>query len=121
MVVDDPSPPQRFLGVVSRYFEAPVKNLAHVFELNPRVRGRTATPQKFVPKDPKQIVQGYRYQMSDFFGKAVDKFCTLGNIDRETLKRVATPFIDESHDPQGCLESGTPADHAVRGQLATVA
>ena len=110
LVVDDQSPPQRFLGVVSHYFEAPVINLAHILDHSPRVRGRAATPQKFVPKDPNKIVRGYRYQMTDFFSKSVDKFCTLGNIDRKTLKKVGTPFIDKSHDPQGCLRGYNDSD-----------
>ena len=118
LVVDQPSPSQRFLGVNQHYFEEPVKNLAFILDLHPRVRGREALPQKYKPQDPEWVVRGYRYEMTDFFNKAVDKFCALGNIDRKSLKKVATPFVDESQDPAGYVESDNPADDKARGQLA---
>ena len=117
-MVDKSSPPQRFLGVCQYYFEVPVKNLAFILDQHPRVRGREAQPQEFEPQDPEWIVRGYRYEMTDFFNKAVDKFCALANIERKSLKKVATPFVDESQDPMGCVESDNPSDDKVRGQLA---
>ena len=85
--------------MVQHYFEAPVKNLAFILDHHSRVRGREAQPQRYEPQDPEWIVRGYRYERADFFSKAVDKFCALGNIDRKSLKKVATPFVDESQDP----------------------
>ena len=121
LVTDEPSPPQRFLGVVQHYFEEPVEKLGYFLDHNPRVRGREAEVQKFVPKNPKLLVRGYRYQMADFFGKAVDKYCAVSNIERSTLKKVATPFVDESQERQGCLEPANPADDKEVGKLATTA
>ena len=42
LVTDDPSPPQRFLGVVQHYFEEPVEKLGYILDHNPRCRGREA-------------------------------------------------------------------------------
>ena len=49
LVVDDPSAPQRFLGVVQYYFEEPVEKLGYFLDHHPRVRGREAEVQKHVP------------------------------------------------------------------------
>ena len=117
LVVDDPSAPQRFLGVVQYYFEEPVEKLGYFLDHHPRVRGREAEVQKHVPANPKLIVRGYRYEMADFFGKAVDKYCAVANVDRAKLKKVETPFVDESQEPQGCLEG----DDVEIGKLASTA
>ena len=45
-------------------------------------------------------------------------FQTLSEI---RLRKVATPFVDESQERQGCLEPANPADDKEVGKLATTA
>ena len=86
LIVDDPSPPQRFLGVVQHYFEEPVEKLGYFLDHHPRVRGREAEVQKFVPKDPKLLVRGYRYQMADFFGRPLISIALSRTLTETSLK-----------------------------------
>ena len=37
--------------------------------------------------------------MSEFLSNCVDKYCNLAKISRASLRKVDTPFIDESNDP----------------------
>jgi len=48
--------------------------------------------------------------MEKYLGNAVDKYCAVANIDKSRLKKVATPFLDESKDPQGCAEAGPASE-----------
>ena len=48
--------------------------------------------------DPKRIIRGKTYDMEDFVEQCTDSFCELGLIDRVSLKKVPTPFLDGSND-----------------------
>ena len=50
--------------------------------------------------DPNKIVKGKTHDMQDFVEQCVDTFCIFGNISKDSLEMVKTPFIDESKDPK---------------------
>ena len=45
-------------------------------------------------------MKGKTDDMQDFVEQCVDTFCIPGNIPKESLKNVKTPFLDESKDPK---------------------
>ena len=44
--------------------------------------------------------------MSDFLAQCVDKYLELANLDRSKLRRVDTPFVDESRDEEEDTSTG---------------
>ena len=98
-----------------------MKNLSLILDQDPRVRGRSETLQKRVFANPDKEVRGNQWEICDSFNESADKFCALADVEKHTLRRVGTPFKDESEDPQGCIEVQVNAEHAARSQLAVTA
>ena len=59
--------------------------------------------------DPARKVRGNVYDMQSFVDSCVDNYCGLGKIPEAKLRKVETPFIDESKDPSG-FEIMVPVD-----------
>ena len=53
-------------------------------------------------KDPNKKVYAQFYDMEKYLSNAVDKYCAIASLEKARLKKVPTPFLDESQDPQGC-------------------
>ena len=54
-------------------------------------------------------VRAYAYEMVGFTDQCVDKYLELSGVNRKTLRKVATPNIDD--------HSFTPEDFETRGEL----
>ena len=52
-----------------------------------------ATPTK--AHGPNMSYKCITYDMSDFVGQCVDRYCELAKVDRKKLRDVPTPFVDE--------------------------
>jgi hypothetical protein len=117
--LDEPEPPNRFLGCYQHYFTSTVEKLSIILSASPRVRLRSEKPVKKVFENPNHEVRGYSYDMTQYLEKAVDKFLALVGAERNALRKAETPFLDESKDPQGCIpkDSKLPENQA-RGELA---
>jgi hypothetical protein len=119
--LDPPSDPDRFLGCYLEQFEAPREKVKFILQNHPSLqpRGQDA-PTPLDLKDPSSPVRGYKYNMQKYLESAVEKYCAVGNLERNQLKKVATPFVDESLEAQGCVES-TGSGKPEAGQLQKVA
>ena len=49
------------------------------------------------------MVNVISYNMEKFLSSSVDKYCRLVGRERGKLRRVPTPFTDESKEPQGVV------------------
>ena len=105
IVLDPPTDPDRFLGCYLESFEASQQSVEFVLQNHPDLHPRgqdLPTPPN--PGDPDGRVQGFFKTMSQYLDSAVDKYCAVAGIMKTDLKKVATPFLDESKFSQGCCE-----------------
>ena len=101
--MDEPTPPDRFLGCYHEEFTATRKDVEDLLQNHPSLHTRESdTPLPLDMSNPKKPVRGFMYNMQKYCNSAVGKCCALADVKRESLKNVSTPFIDESQDPQGC-------------------
>ena len=114
--------PDRCLGCYQQYCVSIVSKMAFVLTENPLERKRSKELIIRTFTNPSQKVQGYVYEMGKYCEGAVDKYCTVANVDKHTFRKVATTFIDESKDPPGYVEAGDGDDVSNdKGQLAKIA
>ena len=113
--LDEPTAPDRFLGCHLEEFEALAEDMHEILGIRPGQFGRgevgedgkTIKQTKPFPlrlPDPKRKVKGYKYNLQKYFEKAVDKYCHIAGITKDKLRKVQTPFIDESKLAQGFVE-----------------
>ena len=104
--MSDPEPFDRFLGCYLERFQVPSSQLSDILSLHPTLHSRDEPQVDFVNKDPTRKVTGYRYNMEQYLDKSVDKYCSVANVSRKSLRRVTTPFLNEGLEPRN---GGPPA------------
>ena len=83
--MDDPTPPDRFLGCYTRRFEIGVKEMKPLLELQPELLPRNSEePEQFRFRDPTAVARGYLYDMTQYCHENVEKYCTAVNNTRST-------------------------------------
>jgi len=119
--LDPPTDPDRFLGCYLEEFTAASEDVKFILKNHPSLHPRGQDkPNDLELKEPSRLVRRFKYNMQKYLESAVEKYCAVGDLERNKLKKVATPFVDEAQEPQGCVEqasSGKPE----AGQLQKVA
>ena len=117
--LEDPGPPDRFLGCYKKRFTATAGDVSSTLGNRPQLFPRQAPgekkpsraemEQKKLPLssikgyDPKRQVNGYVYDMEEYFAKNLDRCMTETGCSRKRIKYAATPFVDESGETHGHL------------------
>ena len=79
--MDDPTPPDRFLGRYTEEFNAQVNDLKFILENNPKLHPRGVDKaQPYVPKDPQRRVRGYSYNMTQYLQQNVQKYLSTTGV-----------------------------------------
>ena len=95
--MDDPTPPDRFLGCYTRRFEVGVEAMKPMLELQPELLKRDGEePLPFKFRDRSARARGYIYDMSQYCRENVEKYCKAVGKPESSLRRAGTPFVDES-------------------------
>ena len=72
--MDDPTPPDRFLGCYTKRFEVGVQTLKPILELQPELLDRDdEEPRAYKFRDPNAKARGYIYDMSQYCRENVEK------------------------------------------------
>ena len=95
--MDDPTAPDRFLGCYTKRFEVGVEALKPMLELQPELLSRDSEePESYQFRDPRATARGYIYDMTQYCRENVEKYLKAVGKTESSLRRAATPFIDES-------------------------
>ena len=85
--MDEPTKADKFLGCQHTITEMMVQDGSSPYKAG----GNSQRADSFNKK-----VRVMTYDMSDFLSSCVDRYCELAKTTRDKLKKVATPFLDES-------------------------
>ena len=103
IVLDPPTDPDRFLGCYLEEFETSPEKVGFILENHPDLHPRGQDlPNPHTPVPSEHGVRGFLRNMSKYLESSVEKYCAVAGILRADLKKVATPFLDESQFQQGC-------------------
>ena len=64
------------------------------------------------PEQKKKKVRGFRHNMEKYLEGAVKKYCAIADLQQPKLRKVNTPFVDESQETQGCIDGIGPLSEA---------
>ena len=127
IVLDPPADPDRFLGCYLEEFETSPEKVRFILENHPDLHPRGQDlPNPLVSVPSENGIRGFLRNMNKYLESSVEKYCAVAGILREDLKKVSTPFLDESLFQQGCCEQAPPdepeagSDAEVGDDIATV-
>ena len=63
-------------------------------------------------------MRGYVYDMDEYVGKNIDRYLKDTGAKKK-LKKVATPFLDESREPMGCTVAEAPGNGRSQKKIDT--
>ncbi len=110
--LDKPAPVDRFLGCYAKDFETTAGRLSDFMANKPElhIRGEESSGEPIAPPtpiDPKKKIRGRIMRMRQYLVSSVERYCKVAKIEKSRLRKVDTPFLDESKFPQGCTRPPT--------------
>lgn len=105
--LSEPGPFDRSLCCYLEKFEVPCENVRSILQNNPALHPRGPCEMR----DGHKLVHGYRYNMEQYLDKVVNKYCALADVQRSSLKKVNTPFLNEGLEAKGCESKPEDADN----------
>ena len=95
--MDDPTPPDRFLGCYLSPLEATAHQMRWTLAVGHRTMSREQKePSPYSVPEPNRLVRGYVYHMEEYMREGVDLYCSNLGISKGRLStNFKTPFLNE--------------------------